>query len=91
MSKLLPALLLALLPTTAQAGLYYSGEPLAELPTQWRGFLLDQRALRMAGVKPTGKAQASPLRQQYEADLARLLNKAKERPLTSDELADLGA
>ena len=35
-----------------QAGLYYSGEQFASLPTQWRGFLLDHRLLRNIAFKP---------------------------------------
>ena len=42
----------------ARAGLYYSGETIAELPSQWRGFLLDQRLLRNIAVKPTDKVPA---------------------------------
>ena len=57
------ALLALLVPATARAGLYYSGEPVAELPSQWRGFLLDQRALRMIAVPPKGAVPASPMRQ----------------------------
>ena len=43
----LPLLAVLFLPTLpARAGLYYSGEEIAPLPSQWRGFLLDQRILR---------------------------------------------
>src|SRR5262245_9014367 len=83
--------LLLLIPSAARAGLYYSGEPLADLPSQWRGFLVDQRALRKAAVKPSATLQASPLRQRYADDAARLTKAAGERKLTADELADLGA
>ena len=82
--------LLALAPL-ARAGLYCSTETLAELPSQWRGFLLDQRALRNLGIKPGSGAAVNPLRTQYEADTARLEKTARERKLTADELADLGA
>src|SRR5439155_17016071 len=79
------------LTSTLHAGLYYSGEPYAELPSQWRGFLLDQRLLRNIAVKPSAGTQASPVRLRYE-DAALVLEKAKrERKLTADELADLGA
>jgi hypothetical protein len=78
------------LPSAAQAGLYYSGEPIAELPSQWRGFLLDQRALRNLAVKPTTKVPASPLRVKYEQAAAKLRKEAEARKLTADELADLG-
>ena len=71
----------------AHAGLYYSGETYAELPSQWHGFLLDQRLLRNIAVKPGAGVQASPARLRYE-DAAAFLEKAKrERKLTADELA----
>src|SRR6516165_2351173 len=73
-----------------QAGLYYSGESFAELPSQWRGFLLDQRALRMIAAQPIGVAP-SPLRKDYLEAVAKLEKTAKERKLTADELADQGA
>src|SRR5215475_6600467 len=75
----------------ARAGLYYSGETIAELPSQWRGFLLDQRLLRNLAVKPTGSAKPSPGRTQYEGEAAKLEKLARERKLTADEAADLGA
>lgn len=75
----------------ARAGLYYSGEPIDELPSQWRGFLLDQRALRQLAVKPTATTAASPMRARYEEAAAKLQKAARERQLTADELADLGA
>jgi tetratricopeptide (TPR) repeat protein len=86
------ALLLLLLGTpAARAGLYYSGESFADLPSQWRGFLLDQRLLRNIAVKPTDKAPAGPQRLKYEAALKKLDEAAKDRKLTADELADQGA
>src|SRR5438094_2488431 len=87
------AVLLALLglPASARAGLYYSGEPMAELPSQWRGFLLDQRVLRGIAVKPGPKVEASPARVRYQEAAARLEALSRKRPLTADELADLGA
>src|SRR5207245_3202804 len=78
------------LPLAAHAGLYYSGEPMAELPSQWRGFLLDQRMLRTLAVKPANGA-ANPERERYEKAAATLEKAAKDRALTADELADLGA
>jgi hypothetical protein len=74
-----------------RAGLYYSGETFAELPSQWRGFLLDQRSLRTAAVKPSGSAPAGPIRKHYEEEAAKLAKRATERKLTADEAADLGA
>ena len=40
------------LASRALGGLHYSGETYAELPAQWRGFLLDQRTLRNLAVQP---------------------------------------
>jgi hypothetical protein len=75
----------------AAAGLYYAGETFAELPSQWRGFLLDQRTLRNIGLRPSATIQASPARLRYDDAAARLETTAKERKLTADETADLGA
>jgi tetratricopeptide (TPR) repeat protein len=75
----------------ARAGLYYSGETTAELPSQWRGFLLDQRMLRNIALKPGGSLTASPTRVHYQAEADKLDAKAKKQPLSADELADLGA
>ena len=76
---------------TARAGLYYSGETIAELPSQWRGFLLDQRLLRGVAVKPAVGNPASPARARYEDAAAKLAKTATGRALTADEAADLGA
>ncbi|HEY8504876.1 MAG TPA: tetratricopeptide repeat protein, partial [Gemmataceae bacterium] len=80
----------ALLPASAPAGLYYSGETYAELPSQWRGFLLDHRALRMVAV-PRPETGPTLLRQSYLAEAERLGKKADAGTLTADEAADLGA
>jgi tetratricopeptide (TPR) repeat protein len=87
------AAILSLLALTggAQAGLYYSGEEMAELPSQWRGFLLDQRALRNVALKPSAGLAANPLRERYEEQAAKLAQAAAKRKLTADEAADLGA
>src|SRR6266498_2138371 len=74
-----------------QAGLYYSGETLADLPSQWRGFLLDQRTLRNIAVKPGPGSVASPARVRYQEEAGKLEKAKKDRKLTADELADLGA
>ncbi|HKM56397.1 MAG TPA: hypothetical protein VJY33_23530, partial [Isosphaeraceae bacterium] len=74
----------------ARAGLYYSGETFAELPSQWRGFLLDHRALRGIAVQAKGMAP-SPLRVEYQEAATKLEKKARDGKLTADELADLGA
>jgi hypothetical protein len=84
-------LLVLLAPVGARAGLHYSGEKLAELPSQWRGFLLDQRTLRNIAVKPAPGVPASPARARYQAEAAKLEKTGQERKLTADELADLGA
>jgi tetratricopeptide (TPR) repeat protein len=83
--------LLLTLPVASRAGLYYSGEPLAELPSQWRGFLLDQRTLRSLAVAPPAGKPPSPARQHYLDAAATLEKAATARKLTADELADLGA
>jgi tetratricopeptide (TPR) repeat protein len=83
--------LLLLMTSPLRAGLYYSGEAFADLPSQWRGFLLDQRHLRTLAVKPSSTTPASPLRQRYEEEASRLAKLARERPLSADEAADLGA
>jgi Flp pilus assembly protein TadD len=75
----------------ARAGLYYSGEKIAALPSQWRGFLLDQRILRNIALKPDERTSASPARLHYQEEATRLEKKAKRQKLTADEQADLGA
>src|SRR5437899_8072459 len=87
---LLVLTLLSLTPV-ARAGLYYSGEAIAELPSQWRGFLLDQRLLRNIAVKPTAATPASPARVRYAEEAAKLEKTGRQRNLTADEQADLGA
>jgi len=71
------------------AGLHYSGEQWAELPSQWRGFLLDQRALRTLAIPLGPNMPGSPLREVYQAERDRL--EKLGQPLTADESADLGA
>jgi tetratricopeptide (TPR) repeat protein len=75
----------------SRAGLYYSGETFAELPSQWRGFLLDQRTLRNLAVKPAPGFPASPSRVRYQMDAERLAKRSSSGKLTADESADLGA
>src|SRR5579884_1046134 len=82
-------LLLALAPA-ARAGLYYSGEQFADLPSQWRGYLLDQRTLRNVAARGTSAALNSA-RQRYRDAAAKLEKAARSRKLTADEQADLGA
>jgi Tfp pilus assembly protein PilF len=75
----------------AHAGLYYSGEIYAELPSQWRGFLLDQRTLRQIAVPETPKTPASPARIRYLEEKDKLEKKLVADPLSAGEAADLGA
>ncbi|GIW80782.1 MAG: hypothetical protein KatS3mg105_2589 [Gemmatales bacterium] len=75
----------------ARCGLHYSGEQFAELPSQWRGFLLDQRMLRLIAVKPSVKVSESAVRKKYREEAARLRNLSRQRKLDAGEAADLGA
>jgi len=84
-------LVLASLPATASAGLHYSGEQFAELPSRLRGFLVDHRSLRAAGLERPGNLPVSPLREVYLAAAESLEKLTKTRALTADETADLGA
>src|SRR5436853_2398513 len=79
------------LPALSRAGLHYSGETPAELPSQWRGFLIDHRALRMIGVPPAAGAPWHLLREQYEEASRELEAVSKKRALNADAAADLGA
>jgi hypothetical protein len=90
-STFLIASLFASTASPVRAGLYYSGEKLSPLPSQWRGFLLDHRALRMIGFEPAAGAEFNPLRAQYESALKDLETTAKTRELNADEIADRGA
>ncbi len=82
------AILLCLLAApVARAGLHCPEETFAELPTQWRGFLLDQRLLRVAALPPVGDATPGAIRARYLQAAERLAAR-KER--TADEAADLG-
>ncbi|MFO0877350.1 MAG: tetratricopeptide repeat protein [Gemmataceae bacterium] len=76
-----------LLASELQAGLHYSGETLAELPSRWRGFLLDHRTLRQV----SNRRLNTLLRQHYEKEATRLTAAARVRTLLPDEWADLGA
>ena len=84
-------LCLLLLGSTARAGLHYSGEEYNPLPSQWRGFLLDQRHLRLLAIPPGPKSPVSAFRVRYDKALADLEKAARSRALTADEQADLGA
>lgn len=76
---------------SVRAGLYYSGEKYASLPSQWRGFLLDHRTLRNIALKPKNDADASPMRVRYLAEAKALQAKIDKGNATADESADLGA
>src|ERR1043166_9308734 len=80
--------LLMLMAMPVRAGLYYYVEQYASLPAQWRGFLLDHRALRNIAARPKVESEASLLRNHYRAEAAKL---HARKSLTPDELADLGA
>jgi hypothetical protein len=84
-------LVLLACPASLQAGLHYSGETFDQLPSRWRGFLLDQRLLRIVANRPPAGSAPGPARARYEQDAARLVKLSKERKLTADEAADLGA
>ncbi len=87
MKRLLFVALLLLVRPLA-AGIYYSEETYADLPSHWRGFLLDQRALRLVAVPAGANVDASPLRLKYLDEAKRLADKGKP---SADEQADLGA
>ena len=73
------------------AGVYYSQESYNELPSQWRGLLMDQRQLRQLAVEPKLKQISSEFRKKYLQDLSRLDKLSKERKLLPEEFADQGA
>jgi hypothetical protein len=91
MSRILTVVAVLLVALPARAGLYYSGETIAELPSQWRGFVPDLRALRLLAARPAPNAPAQPLRDTYRQAADALAKLAAQRPLTADEAADLGA
>ncbi len=74
-----------------QAGVHYSAEKYAPLPSRWRGFLLDHRALRTIAVERPADGGPSPLRQEYVTAAGHYQRLARQRPLTAQESADYGA
>jgi hypothetical protein len=78
---------IGMLAPPARAGLYLSSEIYADLPTQWPGFLLDQRTVRQIAVPERPKIEASPWRLRYSKELSKLNGKS----LSADETADQGA
>src|SRR5262245_24586244 len=89
--RFLSLFIVVLAAAPARAGLHYSGETPAEMPSQWRGFLMDHRALRLIGVTPATGAPIHLLRDQYADAAGKLEQEARKRSLTADEAADLGA
>lgn len=75
---------------SAQAGLHITQEKHAAFPTQWKGFLLDQRALRLAGLPSGPGGSPGLLRERYGEAVTALRARAQTRALDADELADLG-
>ena len=84
-------LIVAWLPADARAGLYYSGEKYAELPSEWKGLLADARLLRGLAIPTLPGQPPSTLKQVYEDAARGLKDKSRQHELTADEVADLGA
>ena len=72
-------------------GVYYSQESYNELPSQWRGLLMDQRQLRQLGIEPKPNQTSTEFRKKYLQDLSRLDKLSKEKKLLPEEFSDLGA
>ncbi len=86
------ALTLVLLASPAFAGVHYSGDEQHPPPVEWRGYLLDLRGLRLAANPTSGGLRTpTPLRDRYLNAALKLEAKAKDKPLTADDAADLGA
>ena len=97
MRRFLPCIALTLLliaSPAVRAGLYYRGEQVAELPSQWSGFLLDQRLLRSIGIRPRPGGPVNPARDRYGREAERLAALVQHalpgKAPTADDLADLG-
>ena len=92
MKPVISAMLISLLlPGSLSAGLHISVLPFQELPADWRGFLTDHRALRLAAVPMVRPdLPAPPLRETLADAALKLEAKQRIRPLSADELADLG-
>ena len=92
MRRFIPiALVLLFAPVSARAGVHYSGEKFNDLPANWRGYLLDHRSLRMIGATPGAGIPVHILREQYLALAEKLETQAKDKPLSAEQTADLGA
>lgn len=72
-------------------GVYYSQESYNELPSQWRGLLMDQRQLRQLAIEPKPNQTSTEFRKKYLQDLSRLDKLSKEKKLLPEEFSDLGA
>ncbi len=84
-------LLMAVGASTGWAGVYCSQETLAELPAQWRGFLLDQRLLRQAAIPPQAGKATNPVRLRYQREVETLRKAIGDSKPSADQAADLGA
>lgn len=82
---------LFLLGTQAMAGVHYSKEVIGDLPSQWRGFLTDQKLLRQLGQKRLPGQPKSEFQKAYEADRDRLEKLVANRQAQPLDYADLGA
>ncbi len=90
LDRSLIALLLALFVTPqTHAGIHLPLESWNDLPSQWRGFLLDHRKLLGVLATPAGQKPSSASLQ-YRRMLEQLRESRKKRPLSPDETADLG-
>ncbi|MCZ2340623.1 MAG: DUF3299 domain-containing protein [Bacteroidales bacterium] len=75
----------------ASAGIYLDAMPLQPLPAEWRGFLLDHRALRdVAQPRFRVGERPSPLRDKLADAALQLEAQGRSRSLTPDETAQLG-
>lgn len=78
--------------SSAWAGVHYSGEVLRPFPAKWSGYLPDHRLMRTVSTPKLNLNQPVPLlRGLYTASLLKLQTTQRQRPLSADELADLGA
>lgn len=77
------------LPSSLKAGIHISQDLWNELPSQWRGFLLDHRLLLRIPNRVPGQ-KSNPLEAQYQKSLRVLKENQKKGPLSPDDLADLG-
>lgn len=84
----LPLLIAGWFANPSWAGLHYTGETWAELPANWRGYLIDYRNLRNLAF-PSAGMPPNPLLERYTAHRDRLLQRNGTR--SADEAADLGA